>query len=260
LALAQALSTISSVNVQASSAIVGARIEAMSAIKFALIITFSILGSSLISILSFYLLQRHRRVRKIANELQYREHHPEEYYHKTVSERGRSRRFSVTDYSRSESRNRKSLGSKSERDWDERRYGDPEVEIPLPMRDTESKSVSVPASSKYDLPASEKRNILIYDSSEPDKPPRFRSWLTQSVRSVSSFGDFRTSKELKAAKKKEEDEIRGMAIRKAREGEERRESERKKRESDERRLRAREENEEVERKVSLRRLRQEENR
>lgn len=97
-------------------------------------------------------------------------------------------------------------------------------------------------------------NTLVYDPNEPDKPPRFRSWLTDTVRSVSPFGDFRDSKEIKAQKKREDEaEIRKVALRKAREGEERREQERRKRESDERRLRIREGNEEVERKVSQRR-------
>ena len=106
-------------------------------------------------------------------------------------------------------------------------------------------------SPKEELPALERKNTLIYDPPEPNKPPRFQSWLTETVRFVSPVCDFRNSTETNAQKKKaEEDEIRRMAMKKAKEGEERKEAERKKQESDERRLRARVENEEVERRLA----------
>lgn len=272
LALAQALSTISAVNVQASASIVSARIEAMSATKFALIVTFSILGSSVVSILAFYLILRYRKARMIAREHRQHEQYTDDYYSKSMSDRSRSRRSSYDNYSRSGSRSRKSIGnrtdrsqsrprkstgSRSDREWDDKQFEDLALDVPLPIREKTKEDYKV-SDRPSTPPPLERTNTLIYDPASPDKPPRFRSWLTQSVRSVSPFGDMiRNSKEIKAAKKKEEDdEIRKMAIRKAREGEERKEAERKKRESDERRLRARVENEEVVRKVSLRRVRQ----
>jgi hypothetical protein len=60
-AVAQALATVSSVNSQASLSIQGARVEAISMTRFALVVTFSILGSSIISILAFYFIVRLRR-------------------------------------------------------------------------------------------------------------------------------------------------------------------------------------------------------
>ncbi|KAL2063782.1 hypothetical protein VTL71DRAFT_5587 [Oculimacula yallundae] len=63
-AIAQAQSSISAVASQASSAIAASRISAMNRTTFVLVITFSIIGSSLITALIFFLIIRFRRNRR----------------------------------------------------------------------------------------------------------------------------------------------------------------------------------------------------
>ncbi|KAG4427357.1 hypothetical protein IFR05_017160 [Cadophora sp. M221] len=67
-AIAQAQATISAVASQASAAIAASRISAMNRTTFVLALTFSILGSSLLTILLFYLIIRYRRNRRIQKQ------------------------------------------------------------------------------------------------------------------------------------------------------------------------------------------------
>ncbi|PVH72244.1 hypothetical protein DL98DRAFT_576926 [Cadophora sp. DSE1049] len=67
-AIAQAQATISAVASQASAAIAASRISAMNRTTFVLTVTFSILGSSLLTILLFYLIVRYRRNRRIKRQ------------------------------------------------------------------------------------------------------------------------------------------------------------------------------------------------
>ncbi|KAK0115679.1 hypothetical protein ONS95_000053 [Cadophora gregata] len=67
-AIAQAQATISAVASQASAAIAASRISAMNRTTFILAITFAILGSSLITILLFYLIVRYRSKRRLQRQ------------------------------------------------------------------------------------------------------------------------------------------------------------------------------------------------
>ncbi|KAH7336628.1 hypothetical protein BKA65DRAFT_37492 [Rhexocercosporidium sp. MPI-PUGE-AT-0058] len=67
-AIAQAQATISAVASQASAAIAASRLSAMNRTTFVLVVTFSVLGSSLITILLFYLIVRYRRNRRIQRQ------------------------------------------------------------------------------------------------------------------------------------------------------------------------------------------------
>lgn len=264
LALAQALASVSSVNVQASSAIQGARIEAMSARRFALILTFSILGSSLVSILGYFLLSRYRKARNAAREPEELGQQGELWHHKALSESAYNGDGGRSEYSGRKSNSTTRSLSRSRQRYSTKLPHDFSTTLPMPFVTEKPLLSPIILEASPPSPALSRKNTLGYDPAEPLAPPKFRSWLSARM----SFADFRSSKEVKAAKRKEEeDRIRKAAIRKAREGEERREGERareeerrrveRKRVSDERRVRARLENEEVVRKVSSRRERSE---
>ncbi|KUJ24681.1 uncharacterized protein LY89DRAFT_776748 [Mollisia scopiformis] len=72
-AIAQAQASISSLSQQASATVAASRLAAMNTTKFALAITFAILGSSIISILAYYLISRYRQRRREARQLALKE-------------------------------------------------------------------------------------------------------------------------------------------------------------------------------------------
>ncbi|CZR68350.1 uncharacterized protein PAC_18249 [Phialocephala subalpina] len=72
-AIAQAQASVSSLSQQASASITANRIAAMNTTKFALAITFAILGSSIISILAYYLISRFRQRRRERRQLALKE-------------------------------------------------------------------------------------------------------------------------------------------------------------------------------------------
>lgn len=239
--------------------------DAMTATTFALVVTFCIIGSSLLTSMVFLFIMRYRRRRKQAEMDQY-ENSPYSYraHLRSLSSQIRSRK-SRTEYGR-EQKSSEFAGVKAmdgeTSEWNfMKEKNDMEGEIEIAMMERDIVNLYEPGMERESrgLPRLERKSTLPYDPSDSSKPPRFRSWLTESFKTVSRFGDgalrtSRSSREIKAQKKKEEeDEIRKMAMRKVREGEERRGLEKKRRESEERRMRARQENEEVERRVSLRR-------
>lgn len=75
---------------------------------------------------------------------------------------------------------------------------------------------------------------MVFDPENPDKQPRFRSWLTKSFKAwYRSSKASRESREIKTQKKKEEgDEIRKAMVQRLKFGEERREVKRKRKEED----------------------------
>ena len=260
LALQQALATISAVNVQASNSIKVARMDAMTATTFALVVIFSILGSSLLTGLAYFFISRLIRRRKAGKRRQ-----TQDDFVYDAGDRRRSRRSA--DFRGRKGQSVDYVREKKSIEFPGRTIVKAEVSNPFSdpvVEDSAFKSFSFAGNveEKRDISPQrtlERKSTLPYDPNDSSKPPRFRSWLTESFRTVSMFGngDLRNSREereLKVKKEKEEgDNIRKAAIKKVREGEERRELERKRRESEDRRLRARQENEEVERKVSLRR-------
>jgi hypothetical protein len=166
---------------------------------FALALTFSIIGSSIVSILAYFLLLRYQKRRKLAKKEEDLARGP------TSSSNGPS----LSDFPNP----RKS-------EWSFVRNA-----IPQPAREphlgTEVKGPDEPPRALFSNPNSgarpdreestqekvekwegqrpslERRNTLIYDAERPNQPPQFKLLLVESLSSVGPFGN-RRSRDFKA--------------------------------------------------------------
>jgi len=190
----------------ASTSIVNAQIASMSALKFALVVTFSILGSSLLSILAYFLIARYRKRRQQRRE----------YYSRALSEKNRSEesegRPSLSDFPFPA--NRKTWASQP---GGSERSGPRSTQFPIqgPTRKTWSgKGEDNTTAREMDgdddqpRPSLSRKNTLTYDPNRPGEPPRFRSWLEENFKNViatESLGEKGEKKAEMKAKKMEKE-------------------------------------------------------
>jgi type II secretory pathway pseudopilin PulG len=173
----------------------------MSALKFALVVTFSIIGSSLLSILAYFLIARYRKRRQQRRE----------FYARAMNEKLRSEdsegRPSLSDFPFPA--NRKTWASQH---GGSERSGPRSTQFPIqgPTRKTWSgKSEDNSAATEIDVddeqpkPSLSRKNTLTYDPTRPDEPPRFRSWLDENFKNVIATES--PGEEEKKSKKMEKD-------------------------------------------------------
>jgi hypothetical protein len=186
----------------------------MDNLKFALILTFSILGSSLLTILIIYLLLRFRRRRRYLKERELRDFKNKiEVKHNSEQSRGPSlsefpmpaNRKTWNEVARSEGRPsfevvpqdaRKTWAATSER-------GRRSAEFPFPGRKTWSAEQQRRMTGDSERPSQiSRKNTLTYDAEYPDQPPRFGSWLGELRRNE---GPLEAKKGKQGKKKKGEE-------------------------------------------------------
>jgi hypothetical protein len=190
----------------ASTSIVNSQIASMSALKFALVVTFSILGSSLLSILAYFLIARYRKRRQQRRE----------YYARALNEKNRSEesegRPSLSDFPFPA--NRKTWASQH---GGSERSGARSTQFPIqgPTRKTWSgkgedniTAREMDGDDDQPRPSLSRKNTLTYDPQRPEEPPRFRSWLEENFKNViatESPGEKEEKKAEKKAKKMEKE-------------------------------------------------------
>ncbi|KAF4637018.1 hypothetical protein G7Y89_g1073 [Cudoniella acicularis] len=155
---------------QAALSIQGPRVDAMNATRFALVVTFSIIGSSLLSILAYYLLSRCRHRGKRRREKERRE----------IEDKIRSQYLGSRDGRSFDSRRGLSRDRERSFGYREREKEDAEAilaEFPLPLPNTSARPVPT---GMVSAPVLSRENALTYDPEKPDEPPRFRSWLEET--------------------------------------------------------------------------------
>jgi hypothetical protein len=169
----------------------------MNNLKFALIITFSILGSSLATILAIYLLLLYRRRRRHRKSLKIREfkdkievrHHSEESHGPSLSEFPMPANRKTWNESGVRSEGRPSVEvvpREVRKTWANSKRGSGggggdrrSAEFPFVGRKTwsvEQQRRMTEGDNDRERPRSRK-NTLTYDADYPDQPPRFGSWL-----------------------------------------------------------------------------------
>lgn len=168
----------------------------MTEARFTLALTFSIIGSSLASILAYFLLLHYQKRRRLAKQ-------DDMARGSMSSSKGPS--LSEFPYPR-----------KSEwsfvRAADPQRAREPQLETELILPDEPSRALFLSLNPAPRLereeridewegprPPLERKNTPIYDAERPDQPPRFKELLVESLRSVSPFGN-RRSKDMKATR------------------------------------------------------------
>lgn len=210
---AQAQATISQVNVsavsfahchrectdktkiQASASVLASQMMSQTQTRFALALTFSIIGSSLISILAYYLLLRYWKRRRLAKQ--------------EGMLRGSTRSSDPPSLSEFPHPRKSEWSFVREADPHPIREPHPGTEVKLPDEPPRALFSNPNPVSRPDRedrmgdwegpgPSLERKNTLIYDAERPEEPPRFKSLLVESLRSVSQFGN-RISTDLKAA-------------------------------------------------------------
>jgi hypothetical protein len=175
----------------------------MDNLKFALIITFSVLGSSLLTILIIYLLLRFRRRRRHLKQLKLREfkdkievkHNSEESHGPSLSEFPMpANRKTWNEVARSEGRpSSEVVPAEAMKTWAASSEGGRRsTEFPFPGGKTWSAEQQRRMTEESERPSQmNRKNTLTYDADYPDQPPRFGSWL----------GEFRSNEDLPDVKK-----------------------------------------------------------
>ncbi|KAH6662564.1 hypothetical protein B0J14DRAFT_286009 [Halenospora varia] len=226
-AISQAQASISNANSAAATSIQNTKIEAQSNLRFALVITFSILGSSLLSILIYYLCtRRERRKRqermveevgeKIANEVEGRIRETVFFANGGGEKNGGGMGMGGIPVSarRSQSHDRRSRDlardTQSTRDRSLSRSRETDTsreseevhlsEFPLPANKTswgmqmeggnEKGGISRPRLVRKKSVGT----LLEYDASRPDQPPVFRSYSSDNLSTVPSTPNIPTSR------------------------------------------------------------------